>query len=233
MGGVKDQHYLEKRRDSVLIGLNCNVPFENCFCSATRSGPFLETGYDLMFTDLGDRFLVEVGRPKGRELLRAWPQFFTPAEPEDTQAQYQLSLEAMAGFHLDVYADQAIARLAADKVPESVWQQLSLRCQDCAGCAYICPTCTCFTIFDRPDGAASGERLRSWDACTFAGFTRLAGGYNPVPHKTHAIQQRFMHKLKYDVDKHGRPSCVGCGRCVGICFGGTDIVRFIKMAGEE
>ncbi|PIP44189.1 MAG: 4Fe-4S ferredoxin, partial [Deltaproteobacteria bacterium CG23_combo_of_CG06-09_8_20_14_all_60_8] len=80
MGGVKDQHYLEKRQDSVLIGLNCNAPFANCFCSATKSGPFLETGFDLMFTDLGDRFLVEVGRPKGREMLQAWQQFFTPAE---------------------------------------------------------------------------------------------------------------------------------------------------------
>jgi len=233
MGGVKDQHYLEKRQDSVLIGLNCNAPFANCFCSATKSGPFLETGFDLMFTDLGDRFLVEVGRPKGREMLQAWQQFFTPAEAEDTRAQYQLSLEAMAGFRLDVYADQAIQRLAAGLVPESVWEQLSLRCQDCAGCAYICPTCTCFTIVDRPAGPDCGERLRSWDACTFAGFTRLAGGHNPVAHKIHAIQTRFLHKLKYDVDKHGRPSCVGCGRCVGICFGGTDIVRFIKMAGED
>jgi len=38
-----------------------------------------------------------------------------------------------------------------------------------------------------------------------------------------------MHKLRYDYDKYGRPSCVGCGRCVGICFGGVDMVKFIDM----
>jgi len=117
-------------------------------------------------------------------------------------------------------------------VADAVWQDLSLRCQDCGGCAYVCPTCTCFTISDYPLSAGRGERVRGWDACTFAGFTALAGGHNPVNHKKAAICQRFMHKLKFDVEKHGRPSCVGCGRCVDICFGGTDIVRFINKACE-
>lgn len=233
LGGAKDAPYLRRRQDSILIGLNCNHPFANCFCNATKSGPFLGEGFDLMLTDLGKSYLVQIGRPKGRELVESWLQFFTPAEEQDSRQQYQLSLEAMAKFRLNVHADQAIQRLAAGQVSEAVWEELSLRCQDCAGCAYTCPTCTCFTISDRPTGEASGERLRSWDACTFAGFTRLAGGHNPVDHRRQAIRQRFMHKLHDDVAHHGRPSCVGCGRCVDICFGRTDIVRFIKMAGEE
>ncbi|MBU0664657.1 MAG: 4Fe-4S dicluster domain-containing protein [Proteobacteria bacterium] len=233
MGGTKDKNYRARRQDSILIGLNCNDPFPNCFCNATKSGPFLEYGYDLLLTDLGERYLVEVGRPRGREMLQDWIQFFTPAEEEDTRQQYQLSLEAMAKFRLNVHADQAISRLQAGLVPEGVWEELSLRCQDCAGCAYVCPTCTCFTISDRKTDKQSGVRLRSWDACTFGGFTRMAGGHNPVNPRTGAIRQRFMHKLNYDVTQYGRPSCVGCGRCVGICFGGVDIVRFIGMAGED
>jgi len=233
MGGVKDQQYLAKRRDSILIGLNCNQPFSNCFCNATKSGPFLEYGFDLQLTDLGDHYLVQVGRPKGRALLKKWQQYFTPAPQEDVQRQYQLSLEAMSNFRLNVHADQAIQRLKAGQVGGEIWERLSNRCQDCGGCAYICPTCTCFTIVDRRLSDTSGERLRNWDACTFAGFTKMAGGHNPVDQKNRAIEQRFMHKLCYDVKDHGRPSCVGCGRCVGICFGGTDIVRFIKLAGED
>jgi ferredoxin len=61
----------------------------------------------------------------------------------------------------------------------------------------------------------------------------MAGGHNPVDSNTHAIRKRFLHKLLHDVQKHGRPSCVGCGRCVGMCFGGTDIVRFINMVCEH
>lgn len=232
--GGKDSHYFQRRSQSLLIGLNCNTPFENCFCNATRNGPFLEFGSALQLTDLGNRFMVEIGRARGSDLVQKWPQFFQVAEEKDVKAQYQLFLEARGKFKRQVHVDQAIRRLEAGDVPDALWQQLSLRCQDCGGCAYICPTCTCFSITDIPAAGESGqgERLRSWDACTFAGFTRMAGGHNPVNQKTEAIRQRFMHKLLYDVQRHGRPSCVGCGRCVGMCFGGTDIVRFIDMAGE-
>ncbi len=233
MGEIKDQQYMAKRQQAILIGLNCNHPFENCFCNATKSGPFLGSGFDLQFTDQGDNYLVQVGREKGAALLKQWNQFFTPASEEQIQNQYQLSLEAMANFQLNVHADQAIQRLQNGQVPEEIWQSLSLRCQDCGGCAFICPTCTCFTIVDRKLSADHGIRLRNWDACTFSGFTRMAGGHNPVHHKTQSIKQRFMHKLCHDVKEHGSPSCVGCGRCVDICFGGVDIVRFIKMAGED
>ncbi|MFZ5762387.1 MAG: 4Fe-4S dicluster domain-containing protein [Thermodesulfobacteriota bacterium] len=231
--GVREVHYLARRHNSLLVGLNCNAPFPNCFCDATKNGPFREMGADLQLTDLGDRFLVEAGRAQGAAILARWPQFFGAAGEEESRKQYQLYLEARGGFQRQVHVDSAIRRLAEGKVDEAVWQQLSLRCQDCAGCAYVCPTCTCFTIMDRPQSATAGERLRSWDACTFAGFTRMAGGHNPVVQRSAAIKNRFLHKLKHDVEKHGRPSCVGCGRCLGICFGGTDMARFVELASGE
>jgi ferredoxin len=228
-----DPHYLARRQEAVIIGLNCNQPQDNCFCNATRSGPFLEYGSDLQLTDLGDRFLVEVGRAKGEAIVRKWPQFFSPAAEEDKKLQYQAFLETRGGFARLVHADQTIKRLNDQEVPESVWSKLSQRCQDCGGCAYVCPTCTCFTISDQPLSPLTGLRVRAWDACTFSGFTRMAGGHNPVDRSSSAIRQRFMHKLHYDVKSHGRPSCVGCGRCVNICFGGTDILRFMDMACQE
>ena len=230
---MTDPHYLERRQNSVLIGLNCNSPFPNCFCNGTKSGPFLEYGSDLQFTDLGDRYLVEIGRSKGAEIVEEWPQFFAPAEEEDKNLQYQTFLETRGEFKRTVHVEQAIKRLESGDIPESVWNFLSLRCQDCGGCAYVCPTCTCFTIDDQPINRLQGRRVRRWDACTYSGFTRMAGGHNPVDRKKDAIRQRFMHKLCYDVKSHGRPSCVGCGRCVDICFGGTDIVRFITLACQE
>ena len=230
---TREPHYLGRRHNAVLVGFNCNAPFPNCFCDATKNGPFSDIGADLQLTDLGDCFLVEPGRAQGAAILSRWPQFFAPAAEADVKKQYQLSLEARGGFKRRVPVDAAIRRLAEDAVAETVWQQLSLRCQDCAGCAYVCPTCTCFTLVDRPRAATSGERLRCWDACTFAGFTRMAGGHNPVDQKTAAIRHRFLHKLKFDVEKHGRPSCVGCGRCLDICFGGTDVARFAELASGE
>ncbi len=229
----RDPSYFAKRRQAVIISLACNQPFPNCFCNATRSGPFLEHGFDLQFTDLGDRYLVEIGRAQGGEIVSRFRSFFDPADDRDRKAQYQAFLEARSHFKQQVHVDQALKRLAAGPINEEIWADLSLRCQDCGGCAYLCPTCTCFTISDRPLSANEGKRLRSWDACTFGGFTRMVGGHNPVNPRTQAVKQRFLHKLLYDVREHGRPSCVGCGRCVGICFGGVDIIRFINAACGE
>ena len=229
---TKDVYYKNRRDNAVFITLACNNPFPNCFCNGTRTGPHLEMGYDLQFTDLGDRYFVEVGRARGERLLSEWKYFFTQAAEDDRKAQFQTVLEARGMFGKQVHVDLALRLLAEEPEPVDILAELSRRCQDCGGCAFICPTCVCFNIYDRPTGEGKGERIRSWDACTFSGFTRMAGDHNPVDPESGRVRKRFLHKLKHDVEKHGRPSCVGCGRCVGMCFGGVDIVRFIEMLGE-
>lgn len=225
----RDIYYEQRRADSIFITIGCNRPFINCFCNATGSGPFLDGGFDLQFTDLGDRWFVETGRPRGVQLTKQWQSFFIPASEADKRAQFQAELEARGLFTRLVHVDLATKLLSEAEVPEHIIEDLSQRCQDCGGCAYICPTCTCFTIMDLALNSDSGERVRSWDACTFSGFTRMAGGHNPIHAPTERVRKRFLHKLKHDVEKHGRTSCVGCGRCVGMCFGGVDIIRFIDM----
>ena len=229
----RDHYYLQKRKDTIIIGIGCNEPWDNCFCSATRTGPFLEIGFDLQLTDLGDRFYVESGRAVGDEILEKWPQFFSPVTEEDEKLRYQLMLEARSSFKRHVHVETAFQKIADNSVSPSVWEHIARRCDGCGGCAYICPTCTCFTIFDRPLSPHTGERLRTWDACTHDGFTRMAGGHNPVNPATDRLKRRFMHKLYYDYKQFNRPGCVGCGRCVGICFGGVDIAMFVDMVCAE
>ncbi|MDH3349087.1 MAG: 4Fe-4S dicluster domain-containing protein [Desulfobulbaceae bacterium] len=229
---TKDIYYKIRRDNAIFITLACNTPFPNCFCNATRTGPHLEMGYDLQLTDLGDRYFVEVGRARGVRLVNEWAPFFTPASQKDRQFQFQAALEARGLFNKQVHVDLALRLLAEEPEPVEILGDLSSRCQDCGGCAFICPTCVCFNIYDQPTGEDKGERIRNWDACTFSGFTKMAGDHNPVEPETQRVRKRFLHKLKHDVEKHGRPSCVGCGRCVGMCFGGVDIVRFIDMLSE-
>ncbi len=228
----KDPFYLQRRRGAVFITIGCNQPFPNCFCYGTKSGPFLDMGFDLQLTDLGDRFYVQPGRAYGERIVESYRPFFSAASNDDTNRQYQHLLEARSSFAQHVHVDQVVKKLAAGEVENELWAELSGRCQDCGGCAYVCPTCTCFNVVDRPTDDASGERLRLWDACTFSGFTRMAGGHNPVNKSRHGVRKRFQHKFQHDVEKHKRPSCVGCGRCVGMCFGGVDAVSFLKMAYE-
>ncbi|HUV51336.1 MAG TPA: 4Fe-4S dicluster domain-containing protein [Anaerolineae bacterium] len=229
----KDRYYLNRRINAVLINIGCNEPMGNCFCRSTKSGPFLTHGYDLQLTDLGDRFFVEIGRPRGRELVDEWNYFFSPATTKDMEHQYEMLLEAESRFHQIVDMDTAVSRLMNDEVDETLWEELGNRCQNCGGCAYVCPTCYCFNIVDIPISDTEGERLRIQDSCTFSGFTRLAGGYNPRHERKRRIRRRFYHKLYYDSKKHCRPSCVGCGRCVEICFGRVDMINFIKRVCEQ
>ncbi|MGM0681762.1 MAG: hypothetical protein ACQES8_06000 [Thermodesulfobacteriota bacterium] len=77
--GARDIYYLKRRENSLLISIGCNEPSPNCFCNATGSGPFLDYGFDLQLTDLGDRFFVEPGRIRGEELIRRWRYFFQAA----------------------------------------------------------------------------------------------------------------------------------------------------------
>ncbi|MDP3789532.1 MAG: 4Fe-4S dicluster domain-containing protein, partial [Candidatus Omnitrophota bacterium] len=111
----------------------------------------------------------------------------------------------------------------------SVWDDIGLRCVLCSGCITLCPTCSCFGTLDRLNGT-SGIRFRYCDGCPYAGFTRMAGSTTPFPqHKDH-IRRFFEHKLNVDVERYGRPSCVGCGRCIQTCPGNISIRKFIEEA---
>lgn len=226
---IRDSSYYARRNQSLIITLGCNNPFPNCFCEATGSGPYLEYGYDLQLIDLGDCYFVSAGRRKGADLLERWRYFFREVGEEDRKIRYQLFLEARGKFTRNVQVAHACRRLQQHPVPETIWEALSRRCYDCGGCAYVCPTCTCFSVDDMALNKTQGLRLRSWDACTSSGFTRMAGGHNPVDRRRHALKRRFLHKLKDDFTLHGKVSCTGCGRCVDICFGGVDITTFIDL----
>ena len=59
---------------------------------------------------------------------------------------------------------------------------------------------------------------------------RHASGHNPRGTKVDRVRQRFMHKLKYYVDKYDNGiQCVGCGRCVQMCPVNIDIRRVCNM----
>jgi len=105
------------------------------------------------------------------------------------------------------------------------WEGVSFSCINCGTCTYLCPTCWCFDIQDEVWGK-QGDRIRNWDACMFPLFTLHGSGHNPRDKKVQRVRQRFMHKLKYYVDKYGDGvCCVGCGRCVQFCPVNIDIRR--------
>lgn len=64
--------------------------------------------------------------------------------------------------------EKASKLLLEDKVPEAFWEQLANRCIACTNCNLVCPTCTCFDMFDRK-GEDRDERWHMWDSCQLLG----------------------------------------------------------------
>lgn len=103
-----------------------------------------------------------------------------------------------------------------EKVPEDFWQAVGDRCIVCTACNLVCPTCTCFDVFDRKAGGKT-ERWRIWDSCQLDGFMREASGHNPMGQEWSRTRRRLHHKLAADVTRWGHVTCFLCGRCDKVC----------------
>lgn len=220
----EDIYYLSRRRRSTLIALTCTEPGENCFCVCADAGPFLDAGYDLQLTRLSDEYLVEVGSDKGAALIGEADGLFAPATEGAMRTRRDLEKEAETRFgEHQAYFAAALRKVTFDQVPDELWDGMAERCLECGGCAFVCPTCTCFLVADSERGG-EGERARLWDSCLYRTYALEASGHNPRAEGKHRVKARFFHKLSYQFAKpleaHG---CVGCGRCVTTCMGSNDM----------
>jgi len=220
----QDPYYVNRRQNTLLIGLACNKPLSTCFCTTVGGGPFSTDGLDLLWTDLGDRYLVETITERG-EVLTASSSLLRQATEEDTTAKAEIATAA----------EQMVSGPSTEGVKEKLdgmyedpfWDEVHLKCLGCGVCTYLCPTCHCFDIVDEGrDGR--GQRVRNWDTCQFSLFTHHTSGHNPRPTGKERMRQRMMHKFNYFVANFDDIACVGCGRCVRECPVNLDIRAVIE-----
>jgi ferredoxin len=216
---LPDPYYAARRDNTVLIGLACDEPPSTCFCTAVGGGPFEVEGLDLLFTDLGERYLVEPVTERGEALVAEHPLFHeaTPQDREEKAALAARAGGAVAGPDVD-----GLKRRLDGMYDDPFWDEVHQKCLGCGICSYLCPTCHCFDIADE-GGSSNGRRVRNWDSCQFSLFTYHASGHNPRPSGRERMRQRIMHKFRYFVDNFDETACVGCGRCVRACPVNLDI----------
>ncbi|MCK4522925.1 4Fe-4S dicluster domain-containing protein, partial [Candidatus Aerophobetes bacterium] len=56
-------------------------------------------------------------------------------------------------------------------------------------------------------------------------YALVAGGLNFRSERSARVKNRYFHKQRGFVAQYGRPSCVGCGRCIQSCPAKIDIVE--------
>jgi len=227
-----DPWWIKAREATTLVGLGCTAPCSTCFCTSVGGGPFDAAGLDLLLTEVDDGYLVKVLTEKG-ETLAIGAKTFEPAEPDLVEQAGAVEKAALSAIVSKVDTSRLAALDMLGLYEGSFWKDVEFACINCGTCTFLCPTCWCFDIQDETHGL-SGMRMRNWDSCMFPLFTLHASGHNPRGQKVQRVRQRFMHKLKYYVDKYGiGVACVGCGRCVQHCPVNIDIRQVCQLMNDS
>lgn len=218
----KDPFWIRNYERCTFVGLAVNDPSPLDFSTSCGTGPFAEEGLDVLLVDAGDAFLAKVLTEKGEKFLNE--AGFSEAAGADAEKKIEELKKASEGKITSEVNFSRIPNLAIMELYEApFWKDLLFGCINCGTCTYACPTCWCFDIQDEVKGT-EGVRYKNWDSCMTGLFTHHASGHNPREHEWERTRQRFMHKLKYFVDKYNTGlMCVGCGRCVEQCPANIDI----------
>jgi ferredoxin len=216
----QDEFYLQRRRQTTIIGLACVSADDACFCTMVGLSPTETKGSDLFLTPLeGGGYACQGVTDKGEALFIHYPELF------DTAAAGKPLPPAMPeGGSVDLVK---VKTWLDGHFEDAIWEGAATRCLGCGACAFICPACHCFDIVDEGTESA-GTRRKNWDACAFGKFTGHASGHNPRDLQNKRYRNRFMHKFKYYDDKFGQTLCTGCGRCVRACPVGIDIKEILE-----
>jgi ferredoxin len=225
----RDPYWCNAYEACTFVGLAVNEPSSTDFSLSTGSGPFDEKGLDVLLVDAGKHYLAKVLSDKGVAFMKTagW-QNETDTETALIQIE-ELKKAAEAKISSRVFYDKIKEQSILDLYEAPFWEDVAFACINCGTCTFVCPTCWCFDIQDENYGK-QGTRMKLWDSCMFPLFSLHASGHNPRATKTMRVRQRFMHKLKYFLDKYEDGiMCVGCGRCVRLCPVNIDIRKVCNM----
>ena len=221
----KDPYWKEKYDNCLIFNLACNQPLSTCFCNWFDGGPFNETGSDIFVVETDENYFFETVSDKGKKFLE---EFKTAEKASNKDIKEIEKLKETAESYLAEKEDiSSLFSKTKEIWDEPIWDEIAAKCINCGACAFVCPTCHCFDVSDEGK-EKKGKRIRLWDSCMFAIFTKEASGHNPRSQSTQRVRQRVMHKYNYFMDNYDEHLCTGCGRCVVVCPVNLDIREIIK-----
>lgn len=226
-----DNIYSQRRNKTTIIALATESPADGTFKTPEHTSSIAQFGYDTQFIEYANLYFVEIGTEKGKELIKTYEKFFTPADRKEISLLNHIKKQADKTLPKISSLNKALSRLYSDESLDKFWQDVADMCIECGGCSYVCPGCTCFNVYDmvNSNDSKSGYRLRSWDSCIFKGFTKESSGHNSRKEQKERIKRRYTHKLTTD----NRVTCFGCNRCTATCPVSLGITTIINKLDKD
>ena len=218
-GGVPDPHYLKRREAALLIGCDPTRVAPRAFW-ADMDGDTAFSGFDLMFTDIGQDFVVEIGTEKGKDLLSLFGKSRTAGKEETRQrVNARSQIRSLCRKRELTFPKREIPQLLEHAQGSLLWEEKASKCLSCGTCNLVCPTCYCFDVLDDVElDLKRGERFRRWDGCLLQDFAKVATGENFRETRAARYRHRFFRKGLYLFKVLDDVACVGCGRCSSSCL---------------
>ncbi len=217
--GVPDPHYLKRRDAALLISVDPKRVAPRSFW-VDMGAATMSNGFDLMFTDIGEGFVVEVGTEKGGNLISQYGKFRQATKDETLKrANTRFQLTQLSRKEGLSFPKREIPKLLEQSKENLIWEEHASKCLSCGSCNLVCPTCYCFDVQDEIKlDLVHGERLRRWDGCLLQDFAKVATGENFRESRTARYRHRFFRKGLYLFRVLNDVACVGCGRCSSSCL---------------
>jgi sulfhydrogenase subunit beta (sulfur reductase) len=233
-GPYANAAYKQRRRNTLIVAVNCTQPGGTCFCASMGTGPEVKSGYDIALTEVVEKdhhyFILRSGSDAGEKIVNELPtRDANKTEIEAATAAVKQASGKM-GRRLDT-KDLKEKLYACFDDPH--WEKISDRCLSCGNCTMVCPTCFCVNVEDVTDLTGEhAERRSRWDSCYTVDFSYIHGG--SIRNSTMSRYRQWLeHKLAYWMDQFGTFGCVGCGRCITWCPVGIDITEEARAICEK
>lgn len=216
LGG--DYYYRRKRENTRIIVVNCNQAGENCFCTSFGDNEAKE--FDLLFTDVGEKFYVKPGSKWGKELVKI--NIFS----KERKAFERNSLKCKRYFPV-----KGIEKRIEKIFNSKIWEEYFEKCFSCTACSIVCPLCYCFDLVHSPESKNKGKVKRVLSSCLSLEFSRVARNFVFRSNRTDRVKQFISHKFLYAKKNYNQYLCVGCGRCIAHCPVDIDFEKFLERIG--
>jgi len=223
-------YYVSRRKNTFIVGWD-HQACRGGFCRSLGTDT-VSRGFDLFFTDLGDRYFVQIGSDRGFGALQQ--ARVSEVTQEDTEDFLRAKRRIAESFTTSVDV-RNLPNLMDLEFESDVWKKWGAKCLSCGSCAMVCPTCYCYGVTERVSmDFCEGTKVKQLYSCNLLDFARVAGGHNFRASRETRLKYRYYHQHRGFVEAYQEPKCVGCGRCSRACLAGINPPEIIRdLQAEE